>query len=94
MRIREEEDELYKSRSQKKRESTPLQGLGEDLTRLSPAVLRGLDLPADLLSALLEFSKLKTHEAKRRQMQYIGRLMRELEDPTTLIETLEARRRG
>ena len=42
----------------------------------------------------LELPKLKSHEAKRRHMQFIGRLMRELEDPTALIETLEARRRG
>ncbi len=89
-----EEDDLYKSRSQKKRESTALQGLGEDLARLSPAVLRRLDMPEELLEALLELARTKTHEAKRRQKQLIGRLMREeVEDPTPLFDAVEAARK-
>lgn len=90
----ETQDDFYKSRSQKKRESTALQGLGEDLAKLPPAVLRSLDLPEALLAALLELPRLKSHEAKRRQMQFVGKLMREIEDPTALVETLAARKRG
>ena len=90
-----EEDDLYKSRSQKKRESTALQGLGEDLTRLSPPVLRALGLPEELLKALLDWPKMKTHEAKRRHMQFIGRLMREeIDDPTELIAAVAEEKRG
>ncbi len=90
-----EEDDLYKSRSQKKRESTAMQGLGEDLARLSPSVLRALGLPEELLKALLDFPKIKTHEGKRRQMQFIGRLMREeIDDPTELIAAVAQATRG
>ncbi len=81
-------DDEYKSRSQKKRESTALQKLGEELARLSPQLLRGLELPEDLRSALAELPRMKTHEARRRQMQYIGRQMREVEDPEALAEAV------
>jgi len=78
-----------KSRSQKKRESTALQKQGEYLAGLSPAVQKGLPMSPDLLEALAVWRTLKTWEAKRRHMQYIGRLMRELDEPDALLEALE-----
>jgi ribosome-associated protein len=65
-----------KSRSQKKRESAALQQAGERLARLSPAEWADLDLPEELSAALCELRGMRTREARRRQMQYIGRLMR------------------
>lgn len=65
------------SRSSKKRQSLALQALGEELTRLSPAELRHLDLTPDLREALTLYARIRDHEGRRRQMQYIGRLMRE-----------------
>ncbi len=79
-----------KSRSQKKREGTALQNLGEQLAALSPSALTSLELPDALLDALREWHKVKTHEAKRRQMQYIGRLMREEGDEAAIRERLDA----
>ncbi len=79
-----------KSRSQKKRESTALQMKGEELAALGPAALAALDLPPDLRAAVTEWRGMKSHEAKRRQMQYIGRLMRELDDPEGLLAALTA----
>ena len=78
-----------KSRSRKKRESTALQKQGQYLAGLSSAVQRTLPLSPELLEALEEWRGLKTHEAKRRHMQYIGRLMRELDDQDALLEALE-----
>lgn len=66
------------SRSAKKRQATALQTLGEELLRLSPEACT--ELPADLCEALLHFRTLKSHEARRRQQQYVGRLMRELDE--------------
>ena len=43
------------------------------------AHLARLELPEDLREALLEAQRIRSHEAKRRQMQYIGRLMREVD---------------
>lgn len=70
-------DENRISRSQKKRDSTELQKLGEELAGLAPAKLALLPLTEDLEHAFAEYRKLKSKEAKRRQLQYIGRLMRE-----------------
>ncbi|MGQ0654705.1 MAG: ribosome biogenesis factor YjgA [Betaproteobacteria bacterium] len=56
-----------------------LQDLGRDLVELSAARLDSITLPGDLKDAVLEARRLKTHEAKRRQLQYIGRLMRDVD---------------
>ena len=82
-------NDAEKSRSQKKRESTALQRAGEALAALSPGQRASLALPLDLSEALAEWQAVKTHEAKRRQMQYIGRLMRELDDVESLLTRLE-----
>ncbi len=78
------------SRSQKKRDSTALQKTGEELLRLSPAKLAGLPLPEDLKKALADCAAMKNREAKRRQMQYIGRLMREAQEAGDLAGLPEA----
>lgn len=70
--------ELGKSRSQKKRESTALQKMGEALTALGPGALAELELQDDLESAVRDLRSMKKHEARRRQLQLIGRYMREL----------------
>lgn len=72
--------ELGKSRSQKKRESTAMQKMGEALVALGPALLDDMGLSADLHGAICELRSMKKHEARRRQMQLIGRYMRELDD--------------
>ncbi len=71
--------ELGKSRSQKKRESTAMQQMGEELAALATAALEALNLPGELLGAVMDLRGIKSHEARRRQNQLIGRLMRELE---------------
>lgn len=78
-----------KSRSQKKRESTALQQRGAELAALSPSLLKTLPLSGDLAESLRVWRGLKTHEAKRRHMQYIGRLMREQEDADALLTALD-----
>ncbi len=65
-----------KSKSQIKREMLELQELGEKLTTLSAEYLQRLDLSESLLIALDAAKTIKSHGAKRRHMQYIGRLMR------------------
>ena len=71
------DERAEKSRSRKKRESTALQKRGEFLAALGPGVWKTLPLPEGLLKALSDAQRMKSHEARRRQMQYIGRLMRE-----------------
>ncbi|MCL1916487.1 MAG: DUF615 domain-containing protein [Desulfovibrionaceae bacterium] len=69
-----------KSRSQKKRESAALQSLGEELARLPHEQLPALALPPELEEALRLLPTINAHEARRRQKQLIGRLMRLLEE--------------
>lgn len=67
------------SKSQRKRDSVALQDLGTALVKLPGARLRKLDLPEALLGAVLEAQRLTSHGAIRRQMQYIGKLMRDVD---------------
>ena len=66
-----------------------LQKLGASLMALPPAQLEALDLPAELLAAVREAQRIKSHEAKRRQVQFIGKLMRSL-DPAPVRAALAA----
>lgn len=72
-------EEVWISKSAKKRNSTALQKLGEQLCEISPQYRQKLNLPADLEEALTENDKITNHEACRRQRQYIGKLMREID---------------
>ncbi len=65
------------SRSQRKREATRAQELGQRLTELGPGQLENLELSEALLLALREYQAMRSHEARRRQRQFIGKLMRE-----------------
>lgn len=84
-------DSLPPSRSEKKRQSLALQNMGEELTRLGPQEVKNLDLPADLREALQLYARIGDHEGRRRQMQFIGRVMREI-DPAPIRTMLDARR--
>lgn len=67
------------SKSQRKREMTALQDLGAELVTLSKERLAKIDMPERLRDALLEAQRITSHEAKRRQMQYIGKIMRDVD---------------
>jgi ribosome-associated protein len=67
------------SKTKRKAEMHELQTLGAALLRLSPAQRDRLGLPEHLAAALREAQRITSHEAKRRQLQYIGRLMREVD---------------
>ena len=60
-----------------------LQALGVALVKLADAQLEAIAMPEKLRDALREAKRIKSHEAKRRHLQYIGRLMREV-DPAPL----------
>ena len=74
---------LTPSKSQRKRDAQALQALGVQLVALSIAQLARLDLPEALYEAVLAAQRMRAHGARTRQLQYIGKLMRQLE-PTAL----------
>jgi ribosome-associated protein len=67
------------SRTDLKRESTELQKLGADLLTLRADLLARLPLSEKFKDAIAEAKRITNFEGKRRQMQYIGKLMRLLE---------------
>lgn len=77
------------SKSERKRQMLALQKLGEKLVTLSPDLLAKIPLDEPLRAALLDARIIKSHEAKRRQLQYIGRLMRDT-DPAPIEAAIAA----
>jgi len=83
----------YKSRTQKKNEDRALQRLGEQLVALPLGQLEAMELPDELLTAIELAHKIKSRGARRRQIQYIGALMRHI-DPQPIETALERLRAG
>lgn len=73
------EDDDFISKSRRKRESHALQDLGEALVVLPAEQLARIELPEKLRGAVIEARNITRHEARRRQMQYIGKLMRQID---------------
>ncbi|MPW17161.1 ribosome-associated protein [Paraburkholderia sp. CNPSo 3157] len=71
------------SKSQLKREMHALQGLGEELAALPKDALKRMPMPEALDEAIREARRITDHEGKRRQMQYVGKVMRGLTDDET-----------
>ena len=67
---------LRPSKTRRKHDSHELQSLGVALTELPADRLDALPLSETLLDAVRLWKQTRTHEGKRRQMQYIGKLMR------------------
>ena len=77
------------SKTDLKRESAELQELGEQLLTLRSDLFKPLPLTDKLIDALAEAKRITHFEGKRRQMQFIGKLMR-LQEPETLQAVREA----
>lgn len=77
------------SKSRRKRDMHALQEMGTELVALSPERLARIDMPEALRGAIHEAQRLTRHEARRRQLQYIGRLMRDA-DPAPIREALDS----
>jgi len=84
-------DEEYDgpSKSQLKRDSTALQDLGRELAELGKERLAKVPIDEDLRDAVKDYQRFTAHEAKRRQLQYIGKLMRNV-DPEPVRAALDA----
>jgi ribosome-associated protein len=82
------QDEDKPSKTQRKREMHELQELGARLVELNSEQLAEVGLPEDLRDAIERVRHITKHEARRRQMQYIGKLMRSV-DPGPIREKLK-----
>ena len=68
------------SKSQLKREMTALQKLGAELIAEPRERVKRVPMPEDVRDAILECQTIKDHEGRRRQLQYVGKKMRTLEE--------------
>ena len=76
------------SKTERKRVMHELQALGERLIGLNSEQLAAIALPESLHEAVEQARRITKHEARRRQLQYIGRLMRDV-DPEPIREKLK-----
>ncbi|MFZ6755676.1 ribosome biogenesis factor YjgA [Undibacterium sp. Ji50W] len=75
------------SKSQLKREMTALQKLGQELVEQARERVKRVPMPEDVREAILICQQIKDHEGRRRQMQYVGKKMRTLdEEEVALIQ--------
>jgi ribosome-associated protein len=82
-------DDARPSKTQLKKQSHDLQTLGVQLAELPDDRLAAIDMPDALRDALDEYRRTKSHEGRRRQMQYVGKLMRSA-DEAALREAVAA----
>ena len=76
-----------KSRTRKKKEARALQKLGERLLSLTAEQLDSIAMPDELHEAVVEARGMTRHGARRRQIKYIGALVREI-DPQPILDAL------
>src|SRR5207237_7490119 len=84
------------SKTDLKRESEQLQKLGEALLTLREDLFAGLMLPDKLVEALEELERITNFEGRRRQSQYVGKLMRGLDEDQlqAIREALDTQQKG
>ena len=85
--------EARPSKTRLKQQSHDLQKLGLALAELPDERLAALNLPERLLDAIVQYRGTRSHEGRRRQLQYVGKLMREV-DAEPLREAVAAARLG
>ncbi|MGX9418121.1 ribosome biogenesis factor YjgA [Vibrio sp. WJH972] len=83
----EEEEIILVSKTEMKNDMLILQKLGEELVELKPSVLEKFPIPEDLADAIHNAQRFK-NEARRRQLQYIGKVMRSI-DPEPIQAALD-----
>jgi ribosome-associated protein len=88
--VREEppESKQAPSKSQRKRDMDALQDIGAELVALNAQQLDSVELPENLREAVVAARAMTRHEARRRQLQYIGKLMRRV-DPAPIRAKLD-----
>ena len=85
----ESAEDARPSKSQRKRDMTALQALGGELVQLNADQLARIELPERLFEAVVEAQRIRDFEGRRRQLQFIGKLMREI-DPAPIRARLDA----
>jgi ribosome-associated protein len=75
----DDDEALGPSKSQRKRDMHALQDLGERLVELPAQQLEKIELPPELVDAIALARRITAREGRRRQLQYVGKLMRRVD---------------
>ena len=87
--VDEEEEDTGPSKTKIKKQMHELRDLGKELTELGKDQLAQLDIPEILRDAIRAMKNINSFGAQRRQIQYIGKLMRNV-DPAPILAKLDA----
>lgn len=85
-----EDENQYKSRTEKKKEAQELQRLGLELAQLPVPQLERIQIPEKLRTALIEGKSITSNVAGRRHRQFVGALMRDVDPEVVRLALLEA----
>ena len=83
------DDDEFISKTRRKKAMAALQDLGAELVKLPAEQLARIEMPDSLREAVVDCRTITKHEGRRRQMQYIGKLMRDI-DATPIAEQVAA----
>ena len=89
LQLGDDEEALPPSKTMIKKQMHELRDLGRELTELGKDQLAQLDIPENLRDAIREMKNINKFGAQRRQVQYIGKLMREV-DTAPILARLDA----
>ncbi len=84
------EEDFGPSKSQLKREMHALQELGKRMLDLSDEQLASLTISETLKAAIVESRRINQREARRRHLQYIGKVIRQEDDPEAVSRAIDA----
>lgn len=82
------DEQALASKSQRRREALELKSLASELINLSPSRLDRVPLDDDVRSAVNEARQIRSNIARKRQLQYVAKLLRRIE-PEPILQTLE-----
>lgn len=86
--LHDDEEDFGPSKTQRKREMHELQKIGEQLLAVRPDQIINIPLTDELIAAIDESRRITKHEAKRRHLQYMGKLMRKA-DVDAIVHALD-----
>ncbi len=83
-----DETDLAPSRSQRKRDAHAIRDLGESLVNLEAGQLARFELPEFILNVINETRRIRQHGARKRQLQYLAKQLRQI-DTDILLQHLQ-----
>ncbi|MBT3513448.1 MAG: DUF615 domain-containing protein [Nitrosomonadales bacterium] len=89
----DDDETEFISKTELKRDSKKIQAFGKSIGDLSIDQIKSFDLPDAVFNAITEYKSLKSNAAKNRQVQYLGKLLREI-DLTQAYQQMDQLKNG